>query len=54
MVPIHLQDKVNRVVDILEQYEIRSPVNKKEQPKNNTLINPVIFLAKGESCYHSR
>ena len=28
-VPIHLQDKVNRLLEILEQYEIISPVNKK-------------------------
>ena len=48
-VPIHLQDKVNRLLDILEQYEIISPVNKEEQPKSNTFINPVIILAKGES-----
>ena len=27
-VPIHLQDKVNQLLDILEQYEINSPVNK--------------------------
>ena len=48
-VPIHLQDKVNRLLDILEQYEIISPVNKKEQPKGNSFINPVIILAKGKS-----
>ena len=48
-VPIHLQDKVNRLLHILEQYEIISPVNKEEQPKGNTFINPVIILAKGES-----
>ena len=36
-VPIHLHDKVI------------SPVNKEEQPKGNTFINPVIILAKGES-----
>ena len=45
-VPIHLHDKVNRLFDILEQYEIISPVNKEEQPKGNTFINPVIILAK--------
>ena len=28
--PIHLQDKMNRLLDILESYEIISPVNKKE------------------------
>ena len=43
-VPIHLQDKVKRLLDILEQNEIISPVNKKEQPKGNTFIN----------SYHSR
>ena len=48
-VPIHLHDKVNRLLDILEQYKIISPVNKEEQPKGNTFINPFIILAKGES-----
>ena len=48
-VPIHLHDKVNRLLNILEQYEIILTVNKKEQPKGNIFINPVIFLAKGES-----
>ena len=48
-VPIHLQDKVKRLLDILEQYEIISPVNEEEQPKGNTLIKPVNILAKGES-----
>ena len=47
-IPIPLQDKVNRQLDILEQYEI-SPVNKEEQPKGKTFIKPVIILAKGES-----
>ena len=35
-VPIHLHDKVVRLLDILEQYEIISPVNKEEQPKGKT------------------
>ena len=48
-VPIHLHDKVNRLLNILEQYEIISQVNKEEQPKGNTFINPAIILAKGES-----
>ena len=48
-VPIHLHDKVNRLLDILEQYEIISPVNKEEQPNGNTFIDPVIILAKSES-----
>ena len=48
-IPIHLKDKVNRLLEIKEQYEIISPVNKEERPKGNTFINPVITLAKGES-----
>ena len=48
-VPIHLNDKVNRLLDTLEQYDIVSPVNREEQPKGNTFINPVSILAKGES-----
>ena len=48
-VSIHLQDKVNRLLDVLEQYEIFSRVNKEEQPKGNTFINRVIILAEEES-----
>ena len=48
-VPIHLHDKVNRLLDILKQYEMISPVNKEGQPKGKTFINPVTILAKGES-----
>ena len=48
-ISMHLQYKVNRLLDIQEQYEFYSPVNKEEQPKRNTFINPVIILAKGES-----
>ena len=48
-IPVNLHDQVNRLFDILEQYEIISPVNKEEQPKGNTFINSVILLAKGES-----
>ena len=32
-VPIHLQDKVNRLLDILEEHEIISPVKKKNNQK---------------------
>ena len=48
-VPIHLHDKVNSLLDILEKNEIISPVNKEEQPKGNNFINPDIVLAEGES-----
>ena len=44
-----MQEKVDKLLDILEQYENRSPVKQIEQPKRNTFINPVIILAKGES-----
>ena len=40
----HLKDKVNRLLDILEQYEIISSVTKEKQPKQN-LHKP---------CYQSR
>ena len=43
-VPIHLHDKVNRLLDVLEQYKIISPVNKEEQPKVTLL----------STLYHSR
>ena len=48
-VPIYLQDKLNRLLDILEQIEIISPVNKQIQPKGNAFKNPLFILAKGES-----
>ena len=48
-VPIHLQNKLKRLLDILKQYEVILPVNKEQQIKGNTFINPVTFLAKGES-----
>ena len=40
---------MNRLLDILEQYEILSSVSEEEQPKSETFINHVIILAKGES-----
>ena len=44
-----MQDKINRLLEILEQYEMISPVNKEEQPKRKKFISPVIILAKGQS-----
>ena len=43
------KEKVNQLLEILEQYEIISPVNKEEQSESNTFLNRVIILAKGES-----
>ena len=45
-VPLHLHDKIIRILDIQEQYKIISPVNEEEQPKRNLFINRVIILAK--------
>ena len=44
-----MQDKVNRLLEKVEQYEIISPVNKEEQSKGNTFKNTAIILAKEES-----
>ena len=48
-VPIHLHDKVNRLLNVLEQNEIMSPVNKEEQRKVNKFINPFYHPSKSES-----
>ena len=45
-VPIHLQDKVNSLFDVLEQYEILSAVNEDEKPNGNTFFSPAIIFAK--------
>ena len=47
-VSIHLQDKVNQLLDRLEQYQFISPVKKVEQPKGNTFLNHFIILANGK------
>ena len=44
--PIRLQDKVNRLLDFLEEYSIISPVNREQQPKGNIFINSVMILVK--------
>ena len=38
-VPIHLHDKIIRLLDIFEQYELMYPVNEEKQPKGNNSIN---------------
>ena len=43
-VPIHLQVKVSRLIDKLEQNEIISLLNRKEQPKGNTLENFILNI----------
>ena len=48
-VPIHLQDKIRRLIDIFEQYETISPVNKEQKPKRKIKINQITIQAKRES-----
>ena len=38
-VPIHLHDKVNRLLDILEQYEIISPVSNQKVTPSTPLLS---------------
>ena len=38
-VPIHLEDKINRFLDILEQYKIISPVKKTTTTKRKYIYN---------------
>ena len=47
-VPSPLQEKVNRLINVLEHYEIKSPAKKQEKPKEKNFINTVNILAKGE------
>ena len=48
-VTMHLQAEITRLLNILQQYDIISTINKEQQPKGNTFISPVIILAKSES-----
>ena len=43
--PLPLQDKVNKLADVLEQNKIISTVNKEQQPKENAIIKLVTVLA---------
>ena len=48
-VPIHLRDRIQKLLDVLKKYDIISPVNKEQLFTGNTFTNPVIILRKGES-----
>ena len=47
-VPIHLRDRIQKLLDVLKKYNI-SPVNKEQLSTSNTFKNPVIILRKRES-----
>ena len=48
-VPIHLRDRIQKLLDVLKKYNIISPVNKEQLSTGNTFTNQVIILQKGES-----
>ena len=48
-VPIHLRERIQKLLDILKKYDIIAPVNKEQLSTGNTFTNPVIILRKGES-----
>ena len=48
-VPIHLRERIQKLLDVLKKYDIIEPVNKKQLSTGNTFTNPVIILRKGES-----
>ena len=47
--PIHLRERIQKLLDVLKKYEIIAPVNKEQLSTGNTFTNPVIILRKGES-----
>ena len=48
-ITLQLQDKVQHLLDILTHFDIISAVNTDSLTTENTFINPVIILKKGES-----
>ena len=48
-VPIHLRERIWKLLDVLKKYDIIAPVNKVQLSTGNTFTNPVIILRKGES-----
>ena len=48
-VPIHLRERIQKLLDVLKKYDIVAPLNKEQLSTGNTFTNPVIILRKGES-----
>ena len=48
-VPIHLRERIQKLLDVLKKYDIIAPVNKEQLSTGNTFTNPVFILRKGES-----
>ena len=48
-VPIHLRERIQKLLDVFKKYDIIALVNKEQPSTGNTLTNPVTRLRKGES-----
>ena len=48
-VPIHLRERIQKILDVFKKYDIITPVNKEQLSTGNTFTNPVTILRKGES-----
>ena len=48
-VPIHLRERIQKLLDVLKKYDIIAPVNKEKLSTGNTFTNTLIILRKGES-----
>ena len=48
-IPIHLRERIQKLLDVLMKYDIIAPVNEEQLSTGNTFTNPVIILRKGES-----
>ena len=47
--PIHLRERIQKLLDVLKKYDIIAPLNKEQLSTGNTFRNPAIILRKGES-----
>ena len=48
-VPIHLRDRIQKLLDVLKKYDKISPVNKEQLSTVNAFTNPMVIVRKGES-----
>ena len=48
-IPLHLRERIQKILDVLKKYDIIAPVNKEQLSTGNTFTSPVSILRKGES-----
>ena len=48
-VPIHLRERIQKLLDVLKRYDIIAPVNTEQLSTGNIFTNPVIILRQRES-----